>query len=567
MPDAKPVPSSWILSPTLDGVFVLAAPLLALLAAVGAIAGFGSSAIPAILVFHVVATVAHHLPTFIRIYGDVDLFRRYKWSFLLGPLLPFSIALTALSFINAKGYPLETFFYLMIVLTLWDPWHFFMQHYGFMRIYDRASTAPAKLSARFDFWLCAIWFGAMLLLSTDWLVRLLVGLYEHSRIPALLLVSASSLHFLQTTALLATAGVSLAYLGYLAWCRAKGHRVSGAKVLLSGVTFGVMYLAYTPNRLIQTWAPGWSFQVGFAVIGIVHVSQYLAIVWRYNRALAKRPGRARPGFFQRWHAKAGPLAALVYVALCLGYGSVLTTVHEQRWLMALMLALGFTSTLMHYYFDGFIWKVRHAQNSDILIEAAGGGSTTGESWWSQSDRGRFARTLLRQCLYFGAPLGLLSAAAWWVWSPPPLSHLDHMRRAAEANQRGDATATAEAIRETVAAMRTELPIARRLVELQPTAAREASLGLLLYWQAHYETVVIPDLERTPVTADQIARWRSRMAECQLHLERALALPGEVAFPGREALTRADLEGMTGRVVHLLAAGTPLPVRAAGNTAN
>ena len=38
-----------------------------------------------IVLLHVVFTVAHHLPTFIRVYGDVDLFRRFKWTFLWRP--------------------------------------------------------------------------------------------------------------------------------------------------------------------------------------------------------------------------------------------------------------------------------------------------------------------------------------------------------------------------------------------------------------------------------------------------------------------------------------------------
>jgi hypothetical protein len=33
--------------------------------------------------------------------------------------------------------------------------------------------------------------------------------------------------------------------------------------------------------------------MGFATIGMVHVTQYLAIVWKYNRGLARRPGAAR----------------------------------------------------------------------------------------------------------------------------------------------------------------------------------------------------------------------------------------------------------------------------------
>ncbi len=96
------------------------------------------------------------------------------------------------------------------------------------------------------------------------------------------------------------------------------------------------------------------------------MTQYLAIVWRYNRRLGQMPGRARPGLFARLHARGGWFVALFYVLVCLAYGEIITTVHDNRWLMSVLLAIGFTSTLMHYYFDGFIWKLRHKQNREGL---------------------------------------------------------------------------------------------------------------------------------------------------------------------------------------------------------
>ena len=80
---------AWILSPAQDTLFVVAAPLLVLAAAVAAFAFLGAvDATAYILLLHVVLTVAHHLPTFIRVYGDVDLFRRFKWTFVLAPVIP-----------------------------------------------------------------------------------------------------------------------------------------------------------------------------------------------------------------------------------------------------------------------------------------------------------------------------------------------------------------------------------------------------------------------------------------------------------------------------------------------
>src|SRR4051812_26721178 len=87
---------NWILNPLQDAVFIIAAPLIVLALALFAFAKFDVAvATSLIITTHIVMTVAHHLPTFIRIYGDVDLFKRFKWNFVLAPIVPlvFSIAM------------------------------------------------------------------------------------------------------------------------------------------------------------------------------------------------------------------------------------------------------------------------------------------------------------------------------------------------------------------------------------------------------------------------------------------------------------------------------------------
>jgi hypothetical protein len=126
---------NWVLDPVQDSVLIIGAPLLVLALALVAFRTLpAASATSLIIVSHVVLTVAHHLPTFIRIYGDVELFRRFRWSFLLAPVIPLAFSTAVLTYINSRGLPVEYFLYLYIMLALWDPWHFLRQHYGFMRI-------------------------------------------------------------------------------------------------------------------------------------------------------------------------------------------------------------------------------------------------------------------------------------------------------------------------------------------------------------------------------------------------------------------------------------------------
>ncbi|HEY0342886.1 MAG TPA: hypothetical protein VGC34_18935 [Steroidobacteraceae bacterium] len=530
---------NWVLDPFQDAVFVLGAPWIVLVLALSAFLVFGPlAATVSIIGIHFVFTVAHHMPTFIRVYGDVDLLRRFKWPLLLAPVIPFTFALAVLGYINYKGYPVEYILVLYLMLAVWDPWHFLMQHYGFMRIYDRHNAAPRELAARMDLLLCVSCFVFIMLASGEWLPALLADLYGSAHLPLIMTVSANTLATLTQVAGLWAGAMVVAYCVYLWWCRRQGYFVSLAKLALFASTFAVMYLAYTPNPWITRVAPGWSFKVGFAAVGIVHMTQYLAIVWRYNRSLALRPGRARAGWFQRLHVRGGWLAGAAYVGFCLFYGAFLTFKHDGRWLASVLLAVGFTSTLTHYYFDGFIWKLRHQQNRENLqLDRAEG------SWWSNARPRAAAPVLLRQALYFGIPMAVLTCGALTVWNHRTADYVQHMFRANDLGVQGLAADAAAEGRQAFADMREQLPYMRRLAELQPTSSREAELALLIYNHARYAHVVLPALDGRDVGLKETDSYRAEVEEAIRVLQHAIDRGGSVAHAGHEGMTTDAARGM------------------------
>lgn len=545
---ARPA-QNWVLDPLQDALFIIAAPLIVLLLAVAIFhLRTAADAIALIIVTHVVMTVAHHLPTFIRIYGDVELFKRYRWSFLLGPVIPFAFAMSMVVYLNVHRYPIEYLLYLYLILALWDPWHFLRQNYGFTRIYDRNNAAPPRLAARMDLALCASWFVFIMLASSEWLPGILEDLYSSAHLPLVLALPTGTLHVLRELSFTIALLVSAAYMAYLVWCRRNSYSISLAKLGFVLVTFGVMYLAYTPNAWILAIAPQWSFKVGFAAVGIVHMTQYLAIVWRYNRTLAARPQRARAGMFRKLHARGGWMVAGAYVAVCLIYGDLLTLRHANEWLMGVLLALGFTSTLLHYYFDGFIWKMRHRQNSENLFEdqsgsaaahAANHNSAAAVSWWSNAQRSSAMRIAGRQLLYFGLPMAVLTVGAVSVWNRPTLNYIEHMYRAQTLNQRGALTGAYAEARLAYAQMAEQLPLTKAMADLQPTAARQAELAFLVYNRSFYENLVMPMLDARQPDAMQTAKYRADVREAVAVLEQALAQPGPLSHLGREQLSRED----------------------------
>src|SRR5688500_16897406 len=92
---ASPQPvkrSPWVISPAWDLVYLVLTPVLIVPAVLIAARQWLSTEqiYLAVIAF---ASLGHHLPGFMRAYGDRELFARYRWRFLLAPPLVFVLAL------------------------------------------------------------------------------------------------------------------------------------------------------------------------------------------------------------------------------------------------------------------------------------------------------------------------------------------------------------------------------------------------------------------------------------------------------------------------------------------
>jgi Flp pilus assembly protein TadD len=112
--------------------------------------------------------------------------------------------------------------------------------------------------------------------------------------------------------------------------------------------------------------------VGIALFEVFHDVQYLAIVWIYNRARVERD-QTIGGFMRFVFRRSGALIG-VYVGLVMAYGAIgltqsaITAESIRHGLIGIVTA----SALLHFYYDGFIWKVREPQTRKMLgIEGAG----------------------------------------------------------------------------------------------------------------------------------------------------------------------------------------------------
>src|SRR5262249_52746740 len=96
--------------------------------------------------------------------------------------------------------------------------------------------------------------------------------------------------------------------------------------------------------------------LGVALFEICHDVQYLAIVWLYNRRRVN--SNPQVGRFMSYVFRRGMV--LLYLGLIVAYGAVglIPALVENGTVAAFFTGILGTSTILHYYYDGFIWKVR-----------------------------------------------------------------------------------------------------------------------------------------------------------------------------------------------------------------
>ncbi|MCP4195420.1 MAG: tetratricopeptide repeat protein [Planctomycetaceae bacterium] len=342
---AKFVPrNAWIIGPREDFVLFLGTPLILI-----PLFGFAQSfwSIAGLSVFATVLAMGHYLPGLMRAYGDPQLFRRYRLRFILAPLffLPLSLYMAA--------HESQAF---LLVVVGWGAWHWLMQTYGLVRIYDAKAKHFDGLSARLDYALCISWFG-VLYWQTDGAAGVFMRFYRAGGVmPPELVGIFTKLWFAATLA------ISVVYLWHLGRKLRMGQPPSILKISLLLVSFFFYLYAfgYSSSKL-----------VAFGLFEGYHDIQYLAIVWVFNRGRAAQSdagGFTRYLFRQRW-----PLA-LLYVFLCLGFGSYDFFARSIDDVLLGQLALGLITgfALIHFYFDGFIWRIREPETRKSLgVDSSG----------------------------------------------------------------------------------------------------------------------------------------------------------------------------------------------------
>jgi Tfp pilus assembly protein PilF len=350
--------SPWILDRWRDLVLFVGTPVLLIPIFTAAQARWSAQDI--FLFVGAFGAMGHHLPGMIRAYGDPALFERFKIRFVVAPLAILAVC------VWSSIYDIQA---VQLVAMAWGIWHGMMQTYGFCRIYDAKASARAATRARVDLALCFAWFSAAVLLS-PMRFRTLFELYYESGGPV---VASAAVVAIRTAVVAALGVVTIVFLWrqWSDWRAARGASPVKITLLVSSIAFW-----WYCNNGVQ------NILVGIALFEVFHDVQYLAIVWIYNRTRVERDKNIG-GFMRFVFRRSGALIG-VYVGLVMAYGAIGLTQSaiSAEWIRHGLIGIVTASALLHFYYDGFIWKVREAQTRSMLgIEGAGAAALASPRLW------------------------------------------------------------------------------------------------------------------------------------------------------------------------------------------
>jgi hypothetical protein len=333
--------SPYIVSFTFDWVFFLASPMLCL--ALGILVSgstslsltprsFGAEHDTLIGFFSGTMIHAHLVAVFFRSHGNPAIRKLYPIRFIAVPIVLY-LAIVISPWIAVAS---------TVVATFWDVWHSGAQTFGFARIYERNHGTPPELGRRLDFWLQQVLYagpilaGAVLMDHVDSFSSFeKVGNALFASVPTAV---ESHRRYLAFGVIAVTTVVVIAYV-VTYWRLAK--RGDWSPPWLK-----IWLVASTGFVSIYTWGFN-SWGQAFLIMNLFHAVQYLALVWAMEgkriAACMRLPPRAALG---------------VYLGSVVVYGLGVQALDAD---LTTLWALTMVVSLMHFWYDAFVWSVRRAQ--------------------------------------------------------------------------------------------------------------------------------------------------------------------------------------------------------------
>lgn len=329
---------TYISSRVSDNLFIIGSPLIALLSIVlicktRAASGrflYDPETPQWFIILSTTLTQAHIMMVYYRSHGNADVFRRFRYRFTLVPVL----------LLAAVWFSSVLFGVLAFIALYWDEWHSLMQTFGFGRIYDARLGNDPTIGRKLDMGLCFV-----------------LGLLPH-----VILITAIPLgdrsEGLQT------------FLDFPPeFAENWGHIIAAfhEPLIYFGIGYVLFYFLrysrlikngyqYSKNKLILFACTGLSaitiaslYTVADAAYfgNIYHALQYFFIV-----TISEGPRLSKLTFPKR------NLSLLLIGSLMLTVATALAVARHATEGLTFLGGFWLLTSLMHFWYDGFIWSVR-----------------------------------------------------------------------------------------------------------------------------------------------------------------------------------------------------------------
>lgn len=307
---------------------------------------FGALALATVVVLAI--TFVHRHYTFVLVYGDAPTFGERARAYVLAPLVLFGLLWLAITYdptvVQIGATRVGAWQLALVTSGAWNVWHTVQQRYGIFRIY--AARAGRGLEARSHAVRDRLLVWSLVVLVALALVEFrratFVG-HEAARqamFVALPIVTHPAFEAVAAALALGALGIALA------WARAEWavpltprERLPRLTFLGSTVALLAVFVVHGPI-------------VGYLCFGTAHALEYVAFVHHFGeRKFAARGGTRTPASIALGRPLvaapllAGGLAAIYVVLQPVADSSVYLTYY-----------LG--SSMLHFLYDGWIWKVR-----------------------------------------------------------------------------------------------------------------------------------------------------------------------------------------------------------------
>jgi hypothetical protein len=336
--------SAYIVGPLYDWLLFLGTPIAALLA------GFlisGTDFADDFFEFHGwdvtgstlmlgIIVHAHLVAVLFRSHGNPKIFEAHPARFILVPVVLYAGML----------FSPWIFVIVSVTATFWDVYHSGMQTFGFGRIYDRKRGNDPMLGRKLDWALNVLLYAgpiiggaAMMDHFEDFEEFADVGDLFFTQIPAYM----EGIHGTLTGVALTIGSLFIVF--YLAayWrLSRRGYLVSWQKVWLYATTGFTSIFAWGFN----------AFGEAFFIMNLFHAIQYFGIVWAHEK------NQMASSLGLRNVVGGLGMTLLLFLGLTGSYGywvEQLDTDVRALWAITLVVSI------MHFWYDGFIWSVRRRE--------------------------------------------------------------------------------------------------------------------------------------------------------------------------------------------------------------